>query len=76
MKICKCDPDAVLDPDALHVSLGGNQPWNTRAHIKQTLKGHWPLGDDHDSVECERCYGMIKRESIHGAALNREPLKA
>lgn len=75
MTICKCDPDAELKPDAEHPSFGGDQTWNTRAHIKQVLDGHWPLTDAEDSVECELCGGQIKRTKDHKAALNREPLR-
>lgn len=85
--VCECDPDAVKDPDALHISMWhvvvedgepklrvGTQAWNTRAHIKQELDGHWPLTAEQTVVICERCGGGIEKTPTHKAALSHQGL--
>lgn len=75
MTICKCDPDAEPPPEDFERARDGLPEWNTRAHIKQVLDGHWPLTEAENVVECERCGGDIKKTADHKSALNREPLK-
>lgn len=63
--LCHCDPDADVEVAP-----------NLRAHIKQTLAGHWPLTPDQDVAICTACYGAVKRTSTHKAALHYQPLGA
>lgn len=69
--LCACDPDAPHDVDL----DPPDRQWNTRAHIKQHLGGHWPLAPGQDVVVCERCGGAIKKTSSHRAALHYRPLE-
>lgn len=72
---CRCDPDAPYDVYDDELAPADRQ-WNTRAHIKQQLGGHWPLTDAQDVVICDRCEGAIVRDDKHRKALDYQPLPA
>lgn len=74
--VCGCDPDAEPPTEDYDYKRDGLPEWNTRAHIKQVLDGHWPLTEAQTIVICDRCRGAIEKTPSHQSALNYQPLTA